>query len=411
MNLHLRPMISALLCNAAGPLLVSIQVAIALAVLVNAVYIVAQRTEKLSRPTGMDVANIFVVSSQGFAQRYDHSATIREDLVYLRSVPGVVAAAPINAAPMSGEGLATVLSTQPDDKTHTVSTNHFEVDHEALRALGVRLVSGRMFREDEVLPVKDGTEATARVPQVVITRSLAETLYPNENALGKAVYDNSMDVLARPATIIGVIENMQGSWLEKSTSDQVMLTPRLPYPYDNIVNYIVRTEPGAREQLMRLVEEKLALRDPTRVLLWARPFEYFKQRSEAADRNMSVVLIIVTVLLLGVASLGVYGLATYNVSIRQKQIGTRRALGARQLDIISYFMIENWLVTTIGLVAGCALSIGIGYVLSVQYGVPRLQPLYLAAGMLTLWIIGELAAWLPARRAAAISPAVATRTI
>jgi putative ABC transport system permease protein len=403
-------MISALMRNRAGPLLVALQVAIALAVLVNAVCIVAQRIETLARPTGMDVENIFAVASQGFAQRYDHAATIREDVAYLRSLPGVEAVTPINAIPMSGDGLATVLSPKPDDSAHAVGSNYFEADYEALNTLGLHLVAGRAFREDEVLPVKDGAALTTTVPQIIVTEALARALYPKGDALGKPVYD-SLKVLSQPATIVGIVRDMQGSWLDSKQSNQVFLTPRTPYPYDNTVNYLVRAAPGARDRLMRQVEDHLALSNATRVILWSRPLEYFKDRSDAADRNMSVVLGVVTALLLGVASLGVYGLATYNVSIRRKQIGTRRALGARQFDIVSYFLIENWLITTAGLVAGCALAIAIGYFLTMAYGLPRLDPYFLVAGALALWTMGELSAWLPAKRAATISPVVATRTI
>src|SRR5262249_19056295 len=82
MNLHVRPIVSALLRNRTGAVLVYVQVAIALAVLVNALFIVITRMEKMARPTGMDVANIFVVQSQGFTQRYDLKSSIQEDLGY-----------------------------------------------------------------------------------------------------------------------------------------------------------------------------------------------------------------------------------------------------------------------------------------------------------------------------------------
>jgi putative ABC transport system permease protein len=74
-------------------------------------------------------------------------------------------------------------------------------------------------------------------------------------------------------------------------------------------------------------------------------------------------------------------------------------------------MVENGLITTTGIVVGCALALGIGYWLSVQYHLPRLDLYYLVGGTLVLWLIGQLAAWQPARKAAAISPSVATRTV
>jgi putative ABC transport system permease protein len=115
--------------------------------------------------------------------------------------------------------------------------------------------------------------------------------------------------------------------------------------------------------------------------------------------------------LIAVTCLGIFALATFNVSTRTKQIGTRRAVGARRRDIIRYFMVENAMITSAGVVVGCALALGAGYWLSVQYALPRLNLYYLVGGVLALWAIGQLAAWQPARRAARVSPSVATRTV
>jgi len=74
-------------------------------------------------------------------------------------------------------------------------------------------------------------------------------------------------------------------------------------------------------------------------------------------------------------------------------------------------LIENWLVSTLGVLAGCLLAIGVGARLSVMFQMPRLPLYYLALGVMVLWLLGFLAVLLPARRAASISPAVATRTV
>jgi putative ABC transport system permease protein len=111
------------------------------------------------------------------------------------------------------------------------------------------------------------------------------------------------------------------------------------------------------------------------------------------------------------AALGAFGLISYNVGTRTKEIGTRRALGACRSDILAYYMLESGIVTTAGNLLGTCLALAVGYWLTVQNQLPRLNLFYLAGAMMTLWVIGQLAAFRPAKRAAAVSPAVATRTV
>src|SRR5262245_66580610 len=99
---NIRPIASALWRNRTGALLVAFQIAIGLAVLVNAVYVVKQRVEKINRPTGMDTANMIWVASAGFAKDFDYDASWRTDIATLRALPGVKAASLFSNIPLSG---------------------------------------------------------------------------------------------------------------------------------------------------------------------------------------------------------------------------------------------------------------------------------------------------------------------
>jgi putative ABC transport system permease protein len=136
-----------------------------------------------------------------------------------------------------------------------------------------------------------------------------------------------------------------------------------------------------------------------------------RQRSYSGDILLATTLTTVTGLVLVFSSLGIFGLATFNVNNRTRQIGTRRAVGARKRDIVRYFMTENWLVTTLGVVVGCCFALAAGFWLSSQYQMPRLDLYYLVGGVLGLWAVGQFAAWQPSMRAAKVSPAMATRNI
>lgn len=406
MSGNLRQVVSALRHNRTGAFLVALQIAITLAVLANAVYIVKQRFERTERPTGLDVENVFAIASAGFAQDFDYVATMREDLAYLRSVPGVIAATTSNAVPLGGgSGAMTSLATQPNDEKNSVRGGYFEVDEQGIAALGVRLVSGRTFQQSEVLPPAESI--TARMPQqIIITQAFADALFPNENALGKTVYDH----VDTPVTVVGIVEQMQAASVDVDYVNRVSLVPRQPSSSPRNF-YIVRTEPGQRDTVMRMVEERITTSNPDRMISWVRSLEEAKRRVYLADRNMAIFLVTITALLLGLTTLSLFGLTTFNVNARIKQIGTRRALGARRIDIVRYFLLENWLITTIGIVLGCVLTLAASHWLSREYGLPRLDLFYLIAGMVLLWLLGQIAAWHPARAAAAVPPAVATRRV
>jgi putative ABC transport system permease protein len=405
MRFDLRPVCMSLLRNRAGAVLVSLQIAITLAVVVNAAWVVKQRLDAITQPVGVDIENTFAIASAGFAHDFDFQATLREDLAYLRKVPGVVAATASNTVPLLGQGGArTSLATKPNDEAHGLLATTFEMDEQGLAALGVRLLAGRDFRETEILPSAESVSASIP-PQIIVTQALASSLFPEGGALGKTVYDPA----DATATIIGIVERLRDVVNDKTDAGWAMILPRRPAgPVAN--HYIVRTQQGQRDPVMRQVEAHIFSSNPQRMISWVRSLEDIKRRTYLVDRNMGVVLSTVTALLLAVTGIGIFGLATFNVSTRTRQIGTRRALGARRIDIIRFFMLENWLITTAAFMVGCPLALAVGYWLSREYALPRLNLVFLVFGVLALWMLGLISVVRPARQGASVSPAEATRT-
>jgi putative ABC transport system permease protein len=162
---------------------------------------------------------------------------------------------------------------------------------------------------------------------------------------------------------------------------------------------------------MAEIERKLAMSNRGRVVTWVRPHDFFLDRSYLPDQRMVVFLGILIAWMLLLTGLGVVGLASFLLRVRTRQIGTRRAVGATRRDILRYFLVENWLLTTGGALLGVLLAFGFGHWLSQEYSLPRLAPHYVAVGVVALWILGQLAVLAPARRASAIPPAIATRTV
>jgi len=401
--MEFQPIMRALWRNRTGAVLVALQIALALAIVVNSLYIIVQRLEHMGRDPGLDVANTFMVSFAPTGSAFNAEVAMREDVELLRALPGVVDATTINAIPLSGGGSSTMYYTEPGEKGREAPGNYFEVDEHGVSTLGVRLVEGRNF--DASVVTRLPANSSAFVPEIIVTRTFAKELFPDEPALGRTVYDG----LGQPTRIVGILERMHGAWVSWDKLENVVLHPLLAN--ERFAVYLVRAQPGQRDAVMRLAEEKLAGVDNGRILLKVKSLEEFAANSYADDRAMTVYLSVVVGLLLAISALGIFGLAAFNVSTRTKQIGTRRAVGARRFDIVRYFMVENWVVTTAGVLAGCVLALLLGYWLSTVFELPRLKLYYLVAGVAALWVIGLAAAVWPARRAARVSPAVATRTV
>jgi putative ABC transport system permease protein len=404
MSLSIRPILSALRRSPTGAILVALEIAIAVAVLVNSAGIIAQRVGKIDRPTGIDARNTFTIFFAGVTSNFDPQGAIQQDLTYLRGLPGVVDAVVTQGIPLSGDGGTEGFSTRPHNRGARVTASILPMDEQGLKTLGVSLLAGRNFRADEIQFVTKW-QMNASPPEAIITRSVARSLFPNGNALGRTLYGPQ----GAPIAIIGITHDFMGPQLGNHAYDAVIL-PQVPEAFP-FYSCIVRTQPGRARSIMHLAERHLVASNPQRIIFLAHTLEHFKRQQDAQNRAMAIFLTVVTALILAVTFLGIFGLTTFNVSTRTKQIGTLRAVGARKRDVVAHFLVENALVLSAGVLAGCTLALGIGDWLTVQYHVPRLNFAYLALGVLILGTIGQLAAWHPARRAAAIPPSVATRTI
>ncbi|MEM7004037.1 MAG: FtsX-like permease family protein, partial [Pseudomonadota bacterium] len=136
-----------------------------------------------------------------------------------------------------------------------------------------------------------------------------------------------------------------------------------------------------------------------------------RERSYALDSGLANILIYVIVFLVVITSVGILGLASFSVSRRTKQIGIRRALGATRTDVLRYFLLENLLITSVGVLLGAALTVALNIALVDALNFPKIHWASVPIGMLVLLLLGQLAVLGPARRASNIAPAVATRTV
>jgi putative ABC transport system permease protein len=242
---------------------------------------------------------------------------------------------------------------------------------------------------------------------VILSRETANKLFPGESAIGKNIYAwNSDDV---PHRVVGVVERLIRT-NDNGGPAEHGYTMILPIRDLTMGRFVLRTSPERRDEVLKAAVAQLEKNSARRLILRQGTFSEVAETYYREDRGMAWLLVAVIVALLVVTALGIVGLASFWVQQRTKQIGIRRALGATKGQILRYFQTENFLLATLGIVIGMILAYGINQLLMGKYELPRLPLIYLPVGAVLLWLLGQVAVYGPARKAASVPPAVATRT-
>jgi putative ABC transport system permease protein len=408
----IRTVLRALWHSPAGPLLLSAQVALSLMIFANVACVIDARLEATERPTGMNLADVFWIRSHGEGKDYDQQSAVKFDLEYLRSLPGVIVACVSNAIPQTRSYLRSLVSPNQDLKENIRQAFVYQSTDAIIDVLGLHLVHGRMFNAATVLPAPPRADVTHEAfgAEVVITEDLATKLYGDgERALGKPMYFSLLN--GGLATVVGVVELMQAS-PPNGPGDivyDVVLTPAVPQGPNAI--YLVRTQPGQLDYVMGRVWRELESIQHGRLVDRMETLAATATQSRVADRTDAVILAILSSFVLAVTMLGLFGFAAFAVTSRTKEIGTRRAIGARRADIVKMFLLENWLITTSGIIFGSIVTLAFGVQLHLLLELPRMPIIFLVGSMGLIWVAGLLAALMPALRGSTVPPAVATRVV
>ncbi|MGN6236373.1 ABC transporter permease [Dyella sp.] len=416
MKLH--PMIAALRRHKAGVVLIALQIALTLAIVCNAVFIIGERVARVNRPTGLDENNLFLVTQQWVgAPSGDDPASVdkldnmqQTDLAALRAMPDVASVAPVNSVPLLNSSWNGSLALKPASQLGAGNgrTTYYFTDEQGLATLGLKLVAGRSFTAADV---EHRGFRDQREPSIVmLTKALADKLFPDGSALGKVVY---LDGGSTPSTIIGLVDRLQvpgtGSWTNSFVWNSTLVPTRINA---NFSRYAVRAKPGRLQAAMRAVPNVLYGVNRLRVMDddSVKSFADIRTQAYRADVGMAILMGVVCLILLGVTAAGIVGLTSFWVGQRHRQIGVRRALGARKIDILHYFQMENLLISGVGAVIGLGLAIGLNMLLMQHFEMDRLPVLYVLAGIVAVMALGQGAVFVPARRASNVPPVVATRS-
>jgi putative ABC transport system permease protein len=400
--LELGPMLRALLRNKTGALLIALQIALTLTILVNALFMILDRSKTMQRPSGVDETSTFYFEHSALSPDYPIQAGLRRDLDLLRKTPGVLAATQINALPLSGYGAWMDISTQAGNEQNKLRTAVYMVDEQGVAALGLELIAGKNFSASDI---QWHLEEDNRLPaSIIISQSLASKLFGDwQQAPGKVIYMNK----DQPLTVTAVVKTLQSAWHDWQHTEFSALIPRQRASLQS--RYLVRTEPGRRDALMPLIEQQLADADRQRVIQQVRSMSQTRADAYRELQASNSILLAVILILCLVTGFGIVGLAMYSIRRRVRTIGTRRALGASQAQILRYFMLENLLISSCGALLGAFGAVGLNIWLVSAFSIPPMGPGLLLGGVLCVLLLGQLAACYPALTAARVSPAVATR--
>jgi putative ABC transport system permease protein len=407
--MDIRPILSTLSRHKTAASLIVLEIALTCAIICNAVFLIAQRLERMDRPTGMADSELVRINVAGIGEDENADALVRQDVAALRALPGVRAATALNHVPFDGSSWNSSVSLEPEQPMPNLSAGVY-LGEGLASTLGLRIVEGRDFNADEYVDWEALNEPGSRlsIPAVILNRTVAEKLFPGERAVGKNIYSwNDNDI---PHRVVGVVEDLIRP-RDSGNAGEAMYSILLPVRNVTMGRFALRTDPARRAEVLKAAVAVLERNSARRIIQDQDSFEQVRSDYYRQDRSMAWLLTAVIVALLVVTALGIVGLASFWVQQRTRQIGVRRALGATRGQILRYFQTENFLLATLGIFIGMVLAYGLNQLLMGRYELPRLPLVYLPVGALALWLLGQIAVYWPARRAASVPPALATRSV
>jgi predicted permease len=343
------------------------------------------------------------------AQVRDATAVIRLEqaiLERIRAIPGVASV-----------GLTTVIPTEraahdliyARDKSYAQGVPPLRlfkfVSPGLFAAMGNRLIAGREFT---------WTDTYERRPVAMVSENLARELWQDPSrALGKQIRE---DLKGPWREIIGVVNDVRDSGVQEKAPAAAYF-PLLMNEFEGdavavrrSISYIVRSKRAGSESLLADVRQAVWSLNPNLPLANVRTLQEIYDKSLARTSFTLVMLAIAGAMALLIGLVGIYGVISYAVSQRQREIGTRMALGAQHSDVMRLVLGEGMLVILIGLGVGLGGSLASTRVLSsLLFGVTATDPLTFAGVITLLALVALAACWIPARRAVRVDPMTALR--
>ena len=330
----------------------------------------------------------------------------------LRALPGVTGVGVVNNIPLD-EGtnrMRFLTDAMADDGGGALLGLNF-TGGDYFRVMGIELLQGRTFTNDE---------ATTPNSSVIVSRSAAATLWPNESALGKRIRraggntGQGTPSAAPPWVfeVVGVVDDVkQDDW--RTESEAVVYLPLTgPDPRAwgmGSPAYVVKSARAA--SLQKEVRELVRQIAPEAPVYREYTMEFLAERSMVQLSFTMLTLGVVSTLALLLGALGLYGVLSYVVAERTREIGVRMALGATSGVVRRMVVSQGARVVMIGVVIGVAAAFASTRFLgALLFGVKAVDPIVFVAMSAMMLGIGMLASYMPARRASNVDPIESLRS-
>ncbi len=383
----------------ARSIFVVVQVALSLVLLIGAGLFLRTLLRAYAVDLGYRVDRMLITTIEP-GDRYQPAAGqafYTEVLNRLNALPGVAVAGAARVTVLSGSSRTMAASVdgrplQPD-RSNVIPVRANVVSDRYLDAMGIPLLMGRHFEPSD-LPTSQ------RV--VIVSRSLANRLWPNADPIGKTLQS------ASPLVVVGVVPD---TVYRRTTDRQVLPVFYLPLSqnYEAAVTLHVRTtgDPLAIIPAARKIVSDI---DPRIALVRPRLLEDEFSRSLTEERTMVQFVGGLSAIALLLAAVGLYGVMAYATRQRTPEIGVRLALGASPASILSMIVLRGLRLVAVGGVFGLAAAlVAVRFVRGLLFGVEPTDLVTWTAVVLTLTLVGLLACVVPARRAMRIDPVRALR--
>jgi ABC-type antimicrobial peptide transport system permease subunit len=237
---------------------------------------------------------------------------------------------------------------------------------------------------------------------------MARFYFPNQNPVGKHFEVHGPGEVAT-IEVVGVARDVQDHDLRDKPVRRFYVSYLQPIDGITTANFEVRAA-GDTASLFGPIRAEVERFDPKLQVLSLKTAQTLVDNSILTERLIAKLSTFFGGLALLLAAIGLYGVMSYTVARRTTEIGVRMALGARRTDVASLVLLDIFRLMAIGSVIGIAAAVLLArYVESLVFGLKPHDPVTLAASVLVLGVIGLIAGYLPARRAARIDPMLALR--